>query len=108
MGAACRVSGPVIDIAFHPTLCSVQEAVLAVGSMDGRCSLLRWHKGELSCTHSARAHSKFIKSVAFHPGGEHVASGSSDKTVCFYEVPKYGAASSAGDDDDHRADDGGQ
>ena len=47
----------------------------------------------------ARVHSKFIKSVAFHPGGEHVASGSSDKTVCLYEMPKYGAASSSSDDE---------
>ena len=45
----------------------------------------------------ARVHSKFIKTVVFHPGGEHLASGSSDKTVCLYELPTYDKSSSDAD-----------
>ena len=55
-------------------------------------------------TTPARVHSKFIKSVVFHPGGEHLASGSSDKTVCFYEIPKYGKSSSSDADAEEMGD----
>ena len=64
----------VAAVAAHPS-----EPVVATASDDGSWKLWSLPAGELVL--SGDGHKDWVSSVAFHPAGTHLASGSGDSTV---------------------------
>ena len=73
-------TGGVLTVAFHPR----DDRVLAWGGTDGTVKI--WNSATKE-TRTLRGHTSWVRSIAFSPDGEWIASGSRDGTLKLWPVP---------------------